>query len=140
VRVYAHLGIYVCARVGDRLIRPGTYRGHHSIPQSRHCLDVSGLLGVVAEQTAERCHSLVDGVWCDGYVRPYLVEQVIDAHDLAGVLGETQQQSHRPHLDPSGLSISRNLAGRRTDGPGADAKHCSGRAFHAGSITTTADF
>jgi hypothetical protein len=38
--------------------------------------------------------------------RPDLVEQVIDADDLAGVLGEAQQQSHRPHLYPSGLSIS----------------------------------
>jgi hypothetical protein len=64
------------------------------------------LFGIVAEQTAERCHSLVDGVRSDGYVRPYLVEQVIDADDLAGVLGEAQQESHRTHLYPSGLSIS----------------------------------
>jgi hypothetical protein len=35
-----------------------------------------------------------------------LVEQVVDADHLAGVLGEAQQQSHRPHLYPSGLSIS----------------------------------
>jgi hypothetical protein len=34
-----------------------------------------------------------------------LAEQVIDADDLAGVLGETQQHSHRPHLNPSGLSF-----------------------------------
>jgi hypothetical protein len=93
-------------RLGDGLIRPGANRRHHSVPKSRHCLDVSGLLGVVAQEPAERCHSLVNGVWSDGYVRPYPVEQVIDADDLAGVLGEAQQQPHRPHLYPSGLSIS----------------------------------
>ncbi len=30
----------------------------------------------------------------------------IDADDLAGVLGEAQQQSHRPDFYPSGLSVS----------------------------------
>jgi hypothetical protein len=64
------------------------------------------LPGVVAEQTAERRHSLVDRVLSDGDIGPDLLEQVIDADHLAGVLGEAQQQSHRPHLYPSGLSIS----------------------------------
>jgi hypothetical protein len=49
------------------------------------------------------------------------------------MLGEAQQQPHGPRLDPSGLSISRNLAGGGIDAPGADAKHSFGGGFHAGS-------
>src|ERR1700729_2660243 len=94
------------ARLFDGLIDPGTDRRHHPIPQSWYRLDVSRLLGVVAEQTAERCHSLVDGVGRDVDLRPDLVEQGIDADGLPGVLGQAQQQSHSPRLYPSGLSIS----------------------------------
>jgi hypothetical protein len=64
------------------------------------------------------------------------MEQVIDADDLAGALGEAQQQPHGPHIYPSGFSISRNLAGHRIDAPVADAKHCRGWAFHAVSVIT----
>jgi hypothetical protein len=64
------------------------------------------LLGIIAEQTAERCHSLIDGVRAHRDIGPDLAKQVIDADDLAGVLGKAQQQSHRPRLDPSGRSIS----------------------------------
>jgi hypothetical protein len=31
---------------------------------------------------------------------------MIDADDLAGVLGKAQKKSHRPQLQPNGLSIS----------------------------------
>ncbi len=85
---------------------------------------------MVAQQTAERCYSLVDGVLIDEDPRPDLVEQVVAADDFAGVLGEAQQQPHRPHFDARRLSISRNLAGRWIDAPSADANHCHGRAFH----------
>jgi hypothetical protein len=50
-----------------------------------------------------------------------LVEEVVDADDLAGPRGEALQESHRPQLYPGGLSVSRNLAGRRIDAPDADA-------------------
>jgi hypothetical protein len=33
-------------------------------------------------------------------------EQVVDADDLACVIGQAQQQPHRPHLDPSGFPLS----------------------------------
>ena len=111
-------------RIGDRR--------HHPIPQSRHGRDVSGLPGVVAEQAPKRCHSLVDGVRRDDDIGPDLVEQVINADDLASVLGKAQQQPHRPHFYPSRLSVSRNLTGGRIDAPGTDAKRCRGGAFHAG--------
>jgi hypothetical protein len=87
-------------------IGPGTDRCHHPIPQSRHGRDVGGLPGIVAEQTTKRCHSLVDGIRRDANLRPDLREQVIDADDLACVLSQAQQESHRPRLDPSGLSLS----------------------------------
>ena len=51
-----------------------------------------------------------------------MAEQVVDADDFAGVIGKAQQQSHRPHLDPNGLSVSGHLAGRRVDAPRADTK------------------
>lgn len=88
------------------LIGPGADRRHHPVPESRHGLDVSGLLGVVSQQTAERCHRLVDRVRRHDNLRPNLVEQLVDAHHLAGVLGQADQQPHRPHLYPGGLSIS----------------------------------
>src|ERR1700680_542946 len=130
----ARRGVCFCARMRDGLIRPGTDRRYHAIAQSRDCRDVGGLLGVVAEQAAERSHGLVDRVRSDDDVGPDLVEQVIDTDDLAGVLGEAEQQSHGTDLYPSGLSVSRNLTRRRIDAPGADAKHCGGWAFHAGSV------
>jgi hypothetical protein len=67
---------------------------------------VSRLLGVVAEQTAKRCHGLIYGVLVDIDSRPDLTEQVIDADDLTSMFGEAQQKPHRPHLDPRGLSIT----------------------------------
>jgi hypothetical protein len=37
---------------------------------------------------------------------PDLVEQVIDTDDLAGVLGQAEQESHGSRLQSSGLAIS----------------------------------
>jgi hypothetical protein len=96
----------LCDVLSTGLVDPRSDSGHHSITQAGHCLDVGGLLRVVAEQTAERCYGLVDGVQRDGDPSPDLIEQVIDADDLTWVLGEVEQQSHRAHLDPGGLSIS----------------------------------
>jgi hypothetical protein len=35
-----------------------------------------------------------------------LVQQVIDADNLAGVLGEAEEKSHRPNFWPGSLSVS----------------------------------
>jgi hypothetical protein len=44
------------------------------IPQSRHCVDVRGLLRVVAEQTAERCHRPLSALHARG---PYQLHDLI---------------------------------------------------------------
>src|SRR5580692_2784546 len=117
----------------DGAIYPRTDRRHHAIPQPRHGRDVSGLFGVVAEQTAERGHRLIDRILTDGDVRPDLAEQIIDTDDLARTFGEALQQAHRSRFNPRGFSVPGNLAGRRIDAPRADAKHCGGCVLHTES-------
>src|SRR6266436_1262357 len=63
----------LCDGLIRSLVRPGTDRRHQLIPQSRHGRDVGGVLRVVAEQTAERSHRLVDRIRSDDDVRPDLV-------------------------------------------------------------------
>jgi TolB-like protein len=112
-----------------------TDRRHHSISQARHGGDVRRLLGIVAEQPAQRCYGLVDGILADGDVSPDLIQQLIDAEDFTCVLGEAKQQAHRAGLDSSGLSVARNLARCRIHAPLADAKFCRSWKVHAGSIS-----
>lgn len=79
-------------------IDPGTDRRHHPIAQSRCGRNIRGLLGVVAEQTAERGHSLINRILRDRHIRPDLAQQIIDADDFAVVLGKAQEQADCPRL------------------------------------------
>src|SRR5262249_39643092 len=94
------------ARPYDRLLFPLADRRYHSIPQSRNCLDVLRAFWVIAKQAAECCYSLIDRILCDKNIRPSLIQQILNAHNLACALGEANQQPHRPHFYLNGFSIS----------------------------------
>lgn len=93
------------------MIKPRADGGDHPIAEARDGGDVCGLFGVIAEQAAKGRNGLVDGVLRDGYFTPDLAEQVIDADDLAGALGEAHEKLHGPRVEPGGLSVAGDLAG-----------------------------
>jgi hypothetical protein len=113
---------------------PRTDCRDHAIPQARHGCDISGLLGVIAENAPQRGHSLIHGIGTDSDSGPDLRQQFVDADHFARMLGQAQQQPHRARVQPRALSIAWNLAGSRIDAPGADPQHRRGRAFHAPSF------
>ena len=117
----------------ERLILPRTSRRDHAITEPRHVGDVTRLPGVVTEYPAERRHRLIDRVRADDHPRPDVLEQILDADDLAGMVGEVDQQSHRPRFQPGRCSIARDLSGLRIDAPVADAQHRCRRGLHPGS-------
>ena len=51
---------------------------------------------LVAKHTTKRCYSLIDGVRSDRDFGPDVIEQVVNADDLAGLVSKAQQESHRP--------------------------------------------
>ena len=69
-------------------IDPWHNRRYQTIPSSLNGRDVRGLFGVVSKSPSERRDRLVDGVGRDGDARPHIVEQLLDADDFAGPLGE----------------------------------------------------
>lgn len=113
-------------------VHPWSDGRHHAIAQAGHRGDIGGLAGIVAEQTAERGHSLIDGVGRDVDAGPDLVEEGIDADDLAGVLGKTEKQAQRSCFKANGLAFTGDFAGSRMETPGADAERCRCWAFGAG--------
>ena len=96
----------LCNRRNDRFFYPGRYRCYHPIAQPRDRCYISRLLRVVAEQTPERRHGLIDRVRRYRDPRPDLIEQIVDTHYFTGVLGQTQEKAHRPGFKSGALSIS----------------------------------
>ena len=118
-------------RVGRRGC-PRADLGDHSITQARDGGDVGRVLGVVAQEAAQRGDGLVYGVGGDDDVGPDLGEEVVDADDFAGVLGEAEQETHGANFDAGSFAVAHDLAGGGIDVPGANAKWGCGWAFHAG--------
>lgn len=77
---------------------------------------------VITEHAPQCRHRVVDRVRSDHDADPDLVEQLLDADEHSGVLGEAQKKLHRPVLELDGLAILRNLVERRIDAPSADAQ------------------
>src|SRR5437868_4448804 len=101
---------------------PRTHWSEHAISQPWHVGNVLRMFRIVPEHAPQRCHGLVDGVGSDCHIGPDAVEQIIDAHCLAEVLGKAEQQAQRAYLEASALAIARNLARDRIDAPLADAQ------------------
>ena len=107
-----------------------SHRSDEPIAEPRHGDDVRGLLRVVAEQAAQCRDCLVDGIRRDDHARPDLAQQRVDADDLAGTLGETEQQPHRARFQPDAFLAAGDFAGQRVHEPVADAQGFRGRVRH----------
>jgi hypothetical protein len=100
--------------------------GDHLIAEAGDGGDVRGLAGIVAELTPERGDGLVNRVGRDGHVGPDAGEQVVDGDDLAGALGEAEEQAQCAGLETDRFLATDDLAGRLIDGPVADAEGAVG--------------
>jgi len=65
---------------------------------------------------------LVDGVGIYDHVLPNLLQQPIDAHDLAGVFRKAEQQAHTAGLELDDNTIARDFVSCRVDPIVADTQ------------------
>jgi len=88
------------------------------------------LLGVVAKLAPKRRHGLVDRVGANRYLAPSAIQKLFDADNLAGTVGERQEQAHCADVEPRRVARARDFAGRGIDEPVADEQFWCW-AFHS---------
>ena len=82
-----------------RRVDPRSDRSNQPIAPPQHIRDIGRLLWIVTEAAPELRHRVVDRVRCNDDVLPDLVEELLDAHDLTGAAGQTNQEPHGPRLE-----------------------------------------
>jgi hypothetical protein len=123
---------------GDLPVFSGSHWCNEPIAAALHVRDIGRILRIIAESAAQHGYGLVEGVVRNDNVLPDRIEELFDADDLAGVLGEANKDPHRSRLELGSYAASRNFIERGFYAPVANSKGRAIRPDHRlAHVTTT---